>query len=78
MINFIYYKITFIIYKYRGGINTSILRDLEQIGKAAMGKDTDSPESPALYSEYLFIKAIQERKKEKKRKKQQNKKDKKE
>jgi hypothetical protein len=54
------------------------INDIQNIGKAAMGKDTDSPESPALYSEYLFIKAIQERKKEKKRKKQQNKKDKKE
>jgi len=54
------------------------INDIQNIGKAAMGKDTDSPKSPALYSEYLFIKAIQERKKEKKRKKQQNKKDKKE
>lgn len=42
-----------------------LIKDLQSLGKAVMGKDADPPESPALYSEYMFIKAAQERKRAK-------------
>lgn len=56
-----------------------LIKDLQSLGKAVMGKDADPPESSALYSEYMFIKAAQESKrvKDQKKARQKNKKDKK-
>ena len=48
----------------------SIIKDVMRIGAAAMGKDTDAPpESPRLFSEYMFIKSLQENIKIRKQKK---------
>jgi hypothetical protein len=52
----------------------SILKDLEQIGKAARGIDDEPPTNPRLFSVYMTVKTIQEGIKVKQQKKKREKK----